>query len=121
VAPRLPNGKPVDRIHDLWLGKRLDVRFLDFLLSDLCIWQECREPATLSIRVPLRVSAAWMHLQMVADSKVFIVTRNKHIVPKQRRVERLSSAYSVREFRDDSQGSYWYVVTALQVVRPRNA
>jgi hypothetical protein len=62
-----------------------------------------------------------MHLQMVADSKVFIVTRNKHIVPKQRRVERLLSGYSVRESRDDSQGSYWYVVTALEVVRPRNA
>ncbi len=58
---------------------------------------------------------------MVADSKVFIVARNKHVVPKQRRVERLPSGYSVRESRDDSQGSYWYVVTALEVVRPRNA
>ena len=58
---------------------------------------------------------------MVADSKVFIVARNKHVVPKQRRVERLPSGYSVRESRDDSQGSYWYVVTALEVVRPRSA
>ena len=58
---------------------------------------------------------------MVADSKVFIVARNKHVVPKQRRVERLPSGYSVRESRDDSQRSYWYVVTALEVVRPRNA
>jgi hypothetical protein len=58
---------------------------------------------------------------IVADSKVFIVVRNKHVVPKQRRVERLSSGYSVRESRDDSQGRYWYVVTALEVVRPRNA
>ena len=58
---------------------------------------------------------------IVADSKVFIVARNKHVVPKQRRVERLPSGYSVRESRDDSQGSYWYVVTALEVVGPRNA
>jgi hypothetical protein len=58
---------------------------------------------------------------MVADSKVFIVARNKHVVPKQRRVERLPSGYSVRESRDDSQGSYWYLVTALEVVRPRSA
>jgi hypothetical protein len=59
---------------------------------------------------------------MVANSKVvFIVARNKHVVPKQRRVERLPSGYSVRECRDDSQGSYWYVVTAFEVVRPRNA
>ncbi len=58
---------------------------------------------------------------MVADSKVFIVARNKHVVPAERRVERLPSGHSVRESRDDSQGSYWYVVTALEVVRPRNA
>ena len=58
---------------------------------------------------------------MVADSKVFIVARNKHVVPAERRVERLPSGHSVRESRDDSQGSYWYVVTALEIVRPRNA
>jgi hypothetical protein len=58
---------------------------------------------------------------MAADSKVFIVARNEHVVPKQRRAERLTSGYSVRESRDDSQGSYWYVVTALEVVPPRNA
>ncbi len=58
---------------------------------------------------------------MVADSKVFIVARNEQVVPKQRRVERLPSGYSVREPRYDSQGSYWYVVTALEVVRPRKA
>jgi len=62
-----------------------------------------------------------MHLQMVADSKVFIVARNKHVLPKQRRIERLPSGYSVQESRDDSRGSYWYVVVALEVVRPRNA
>jgi hypothetical protein len=53
---------------------------------------------------------------MVTHSKVFIVARNRHIVPKERRVERLPSGYSVRESRDDSQGRYWYVVTALEVV-----
>jgi len=58
---------------------------------------------------------------MTTGSKVFIVVRNKLVVPKQRRVERLGSGYSVRESRDDSQGSYWYVVTALEIVRPRNA
>jgi hypothetical protein len=49
------------------------------------------------------------------------MVRNKDVVPKRRRVERLPSGYSVRESRDDSEGSYWYVVTALEVVRPRNA
>ncbi len=58
---------------------------------------------------------------MTTGSKVFIVVRNKLVVPKQRRVERLASGYSVRESRDDSQGNYWYVVTALDVVPPRNA
>src|ERR1700730_10175889 len=51
----------------------------------------------------------------------YIVARHKHVVPKQRRVARLPSGYYVRESRDDSQGSYWYVVTALDAVRPRNA
>ena len=53
---------------------------------------------------------------MVAHSKVFIVARNQHIVPKQRRVERLASAYSIREFYNHPQGRYWYVDTALEVI-----
>ena len=53
---------------------------------------------------------------VVAHSKVFVVARNRHIVPKERRVERLASGYSVRESRDDSHGRYWYVVAALEVV-----
>ena len=53
---------------------------------------------------------------MVAHSKVFVVARNKQVVPKQRRIERLTAGYSVQEFRDDSQGCYWYVVTALEVI-----
>jgi hypothetical protein len=56
---------------------------------------------------------------MVAHSKVFIVARNQHIVPKQRRVERLPSGYSIREFYNHPQGRYWYVVTALEV-KPTN-
>jgi hypothetical protein len=57
---------------------------------------------------------------MAVHPKVFIVVRNKGVVPKQRRVERLPSGYSVRDSRDDSEGSYWYVVTALEVVPSRN-
>jgi hypothetical protein len=53
---------------------------------------------------------------MVAHYKVFIVARNEHVVPKQRRIERLPSGYSVRESRDDSQGRYWYVITAFDVM-----
>ncbi len=52
---------------------------------------------------------------VVAHSKVFVVARNRHVVPKQRRIERLTAGYAVQEFRNDSQGSYWYVVTALEV------
>ena len=53
---------------------------------------------------------------MVAHSKVFVVARNKHVVPKQRRIERLTAGYAVREFRDDSEGRYWYVVTGLEII-----
>jgi hypothetical protein len=64
---------------------------------------------------------------MDAPSKPFVVARNKHIAPKERRVERLPSGYSVREFHNLPQGCYWYVITALEVVtnlkkaRPPNA
>jgi hypothetical protein len=33
---------------------------------------------------------------MDAPAKPFVVSRNKHIAPKERRVERLPSGYSVR-------------------------
>ncbi len=46
----------------------------------------------------------------------FVVARNKRIVPKQRCIERLASGYSIREFYNHSQGCYWYVVTALEVI-----
>jgi hypothetical protein len=53
---------------------------------------------------------------MTAPSRPFVVSRNKHIAPKERRIERLPSGYAVRELRDDSQGRYWFVVAALDVV-----
>ena len=53
---------------------------------------------------------------MPANSRPFVVARNKRIVPKQRRIERLPSGYSIREFYNHPQGRYWYVVTALEVV-----
>jgi hypothetical protein len=53
---------------------------------------------------------------VVAHTKVFVVARNKHVVPKQRRIERLTAGYAVQEFKDDSQGSYWYVITSLEVI-----
>ena len=48
-------------------------------------------------------------------TKPFVAARNKWIVPKERRIERIPSGYSVREFHDDSRGRYWYVVAALEV------
>jgi hypothetical protein len=51
-----------------------------------------------------------------ATSRPFVVARNKHIAPKERRIERLPSGYAVRELRDDWQGRYWYVVVALDVM-----
>jgi hypothetical protein len=52
---------------------------------------------------------------MTTPSKPFVVIRNKCIAPKQRRIERASPGYAVREFQNDTRGSYWYVVTALEV------
>ncbi len=53
---------------------------------------------------------------MTAPSRPFIVTRNKCNVSKEGRVERLPWGYSVREFHNDSEGRFWYVVTALEVM-----
>lgn len=52
---------------------------------------------------------------MSAQPKPFVVSRNKLIVPKERSIERTLSEYAVWEFRDDPQGRYWYVITALEV------
>ena len=52
---------------------------------------------------------------VAVHSKPFIVARNRDVVPKERHIERLASGYSVREARDDSQGCYWYVITALEL------
>jgi hypothetical protein len=54
-------------------------------------------------------------VHMDAPSKPFVVSRNKHIAPKHRRVERLPSGYSVREFYNHPQGCYWYVIMSLEV------
>ena len=53
---------------------------------------------------------------MLANSRPFVVARNKRIVPKQRCIERLPSGYSIRELYNHPQGRYWYVVTALEVI-----
>ncbi len=53
---------------------------------------------------------------MSGEPKPFVVARNKHIAPKERCIERLTSAYSIREFYNHPQGRYWYVVTALEVI-----
>ncbi len=52
---------------------------------------------------------------MAEHPKPFVVMRNKHIAPKQRRIERVSPGYAVREFQNDPRGRFWYVVTALEV------
>jgi len=94
-----------------------DLAFFDFFLSDLCVWQGCSESATLFLNVPCQgIGSMDAPSAMVAHSKVFIVARNKRIVPKQRCIERLPSAYSIREFYNHPQGRYWYVVTALEVI-----
>ena len=54
-------------------------------------------------------------MAVTEHSKPFVVTRNKCIVPKERRIERLPSGYAVREFYNNPKGRYWYVVTALEV------
>ena len=56
---------------------------------------------------------------MEAQPKPVIVTRNRWIVPKQRRIERLTFGYAIRELCDDSQGRYWYVVGAFGLTRRR--
>ena len=53
---------------------------------------------------------------MAAHSKPFVVAHNKHVAPKQRRIERVLPGYAVREFQNDARGSYWYVITALEVM-----
>jgi len=52
---------------------------------------------------------------MPEHSKPFVIARNKLIIPKEQRVERVPPGYAVREFQNDPRGCYWYVVTALEV------
>lgn len=47
---------------------------------------------------------------------IAVAVRNGFIVRKERRIGRIPSGYSVREFHDDAQGRYWYVVAALELM-----
>jgi hypothetical protein len=47
---------------------------------------------------------------------IFVVARNRHIMPKRRRIERLPIGYSVQESKDGSQGDYWFVIAWLKVL-----
>src|SRR5207237_9414535 len=58
---------------------------------------------------------------MEAQSTPVIVARNPSVVPKQRRIEPLSSGYAVRELCNDSEGHYWYVLIAFEFDRPAKA
>jgi len=58
---------------------------------------------------------------MEAQSKPVIVARNPSVVPKQKRIEPLSSGYAVRELCNDSEGHYWYVLIAFEFDRPAKA
>jgi len=58
---------------------------------------------------------------MGAQPKPVIVSRNLSIVPKQRRIERLTFGYAIRELCDKSQGRYWYVVAAFGLTQGRKA
>jgi len=53
---------------------------------------------------------------MPANSRPFVVARNKRIVPKQRCIERLPSGHSIREFSNHPQSRDWYMVTGLEVI-----
>ncbi len=58
---------------------------------------------------------------MTADSRPVIVARNRCVVPKERRIERFTFGYVIRELCDKSQGRYWYVVGAFGLTRSRKA
>ena len=58
---------------------------------------------------------------MTTDSRPVIIARNLWIVPKERRIERFTFGYVIRELCDKSQGRYWYVVAAFGLTRGRKA
>jgi hypothetical protein len=58
---------------------------------------------------------------MENQQNLVIVARNRGIVPKQRRIERLAVGYAIRELCDKSQGRYWYVVAAFGLKQGRKA
>ena len=71
--------------------------------------------ATLTLRI-LCNRMSDMYTTPETHSKVFVLTRNRHIVPKERRVERLPAGYSIQECQNDSRGHYWFVITALEML-----
>jgi hypothetical protein len=74
------------------------------------------QSATLFLRVSvLPMSSRNPGPAEARPTKLFIVARSKHIVPKERRIERLASGYSVREYCGDSGGEYWFVITSLEL------
>lgn len=79
-------------------------------------WPPCRTRYS-PVQMFLCQHVCAIYCAMSVPSKPFVVTRKKCIAPKPRRIERLPSGYAVQESRDDSQGCYWYVVTALEMVR----
>lgn len=80
-------------------------------------WDSLDNVSNTALPTVLICVASCMHSScaMAAHPNPFVIARNKWVVPKQRRVERLASGYSIREFRNDSQGRYWYVVTTIEV------
>ena len=80
-------------------------------------WDLCDNVSNTALPTVRICVASCIHSScvMAAHPNPFVIARNKWVVPKQRRVERLASGYSIREFRNDSQGRYWYVVTTIEV------
>jgi hypothetical protein len=96
--------------------------FSGFLPSDLYVWQGCSSLPHSLWRIFFRYEQERSSTGSDRPFQPFIVGRGRHIVPKERHIERLASGYSVLEACDDSQGRYWFVVTALEVasLRSRN-
>ncbi len=85
-------------------------------ITEVWSWDSFGESNSVLARVRVAMATYKHFLCAMADHpNPFVIARNKCVVPKQRRVERLPSGYSIREFRNDSQGRYWYVVTTIEV------
>ncbi len=58
---------------------------------------------------------------MEAHPKPVVVTRNRWVVPKQRRIEPLPSGYAVLELCSASAGYYWYVIIVFEMIPQEGA